>query len=163
MHHICHVAPHGGRGVDFAMKKAAIVIIIKDVSTLSELRQYCGRGARRHDHRCDVYMCVPTQGVLAGASAETAEDALEGRLLNDSRQAKYKIDVCEKLHGKRSKTTNPKKRDMALSILNDARFEIHADEGVLDKSPQIQNYGIVRDVWGGLPSTVEELQDKNIW
>lgn len=139
------------------------MLIIDDVNSLSQLRQFGGRGARRHDHRCDVYICVPAEGVLASSNPANAEQTLKGRLLYDATQAKYKVDVCERLHGQASKATTLGKKDSAVLVLNDSRYEIYADEGVKDTSAQQMHYGLIRDVWEGLPATVEELRNEGIF
>ena len=157
---VLHVTMDGGRGVDFAMNSPALVIIIKDVRSLSEFRQLAGRGARKHSQTCKVFICVPHGGFLAGTSREQVETKLTTHQAYLADQDIVKMKICERLNGKNVGLRNVDAAQKAVDVLNDEDKMVSADESDPNKKQADKNYGVIVEGFPTvMPGLVSDFED----
>jgi hypothetical protein len=148
---ILHVSVDGGRGVDFAMNTPAHVLIIKDIQSLSEFRQFAGRGARKHSQTCQVFICVPHDGFLANMRADNVQFHLTSHQAYLGDQDLTKMKICASLDGQLIRARNSQECETAVAILNDEECQVYADEGDPNKAKAAANYAKIQ---AGFPTVI---------
>ena len=161
---VLHVSLEGIRGVDFAMEDNAHVIVLHDISGLSEFRQACGRGARKFHSPCTADLVVSSASFVQESWVEDIEARLASLAPYEVMQDAVKARICGTLDGQVIRGATLENVVEAEKVLNHPDYAVHAAVGATNFESAKTNYAIVRELFqDALAEDLQKDQNKLIF
>ena len=105
------------------------MLILKPITTISELRQFAGRGVRNFHDIAKVWIAVTQGHKLDGVNPAKCEDILGKTAVLQAVNDRIKNTVCDELHGKTFTISDIERTRTAVQILCNDAVELYCGNG----------------------------------